>query len=109
MSMSPTSASPVLKTELTVYLASSYPDTLNKTDFNCTLLSHNDTSYSRMLYIMAADDAAKTLTIKFPGAVSGNYYLQISAAQHGRIDSDLLQLHVHGSITSVSPLTGSKY
>jgi len=109
MSMSPSSASPVLKTELTVYLASGYPDTLNKTDFNCTLFSHNDTTYSRELYIMSVDDAAKTLTIKFPGAVSGSYYLQVSAAQHGRIDSDLLQLHVHGSITSVSPTGGSKY
>ena len=107
--MSPTSASPVLKTELTVTLSQSYPETLVKEDFNCTLFSNDDDTYSRELYIMSVDDAAKTLTIKFPGAVSGSYYLQLASAQHGRIDSDLLQLSVHGTITSVSPLTGSKY
>jgi hypothetical protein len=109
LSLSPNSASPVLKTELTVYLSSNYPDTLVKEDFNCTLFSNDDETYSRVLYIMSVNDAEKSLLIKFPGAVSGSYYLQVSAAQHGRIDSDLLQLSVHGSITSVSPLTGGKY
>jgi len=109
LSMLPTSASPVLKTELVVSLATGYPDTLVKEDFNCTLFSNDDETYSRELYIMSVDDADKSITIKFPGAESGSYYLQISSAQHGRIDSDLLQLSVHGSITSVSPLTGGKY
>jgi len=109
LSLSPNSASPVLKTELTVYLSSNYPDTLVKEDFNCTLFSNDDETYSRVLYVMSVNDAEKSLLIKFPGAVSGSYYLQVSAAQHGRIDSDLLQLSVHRSITSVSPLTGGKY
>jgi hypothetical protein len=58
---------------------------------------------------MSVDDSAKSVKIKFPGAVSGTYQLQLSSVQHGRIDSDLLILQVHGSVTGVSPLTGSKY
>lgn len=58
---------------------------------------------------MSVDDSEKTVTIKFPGAVSGSYYIQLTSAQHGRLDSDSLQLDVHGTVHSVSPLTGSKY
>lgn len=107
--MVPTSASPVLKTELTIILASDYPETLVKEDFNCKLFSNDDETYSRELYVMSVNDSDKTITIKFPGAYSGSYYLQLSSVQHGRIDSDLLQLSVHGSVTSIYPLEGSKY
>jgi hypothetical protein len=57
---------------------------------------------------MSADDSAKSLTIKFPGAPSGSYYLVISSASFGRLDSDF-QLDVHGTVHSVTPLAGSKY
>lgn len=109
VSMVPTSASPVLKTELVVTLAPSYPETLVQEDFTAVLFSQDDEDYERELYVMSVDDAAKSLTIKFPGAVSGTYQLQLSSTQHGRIDSDLLILGVHGTVSSVSPLTGSKY
>lgn len=109
LTMDPSSVSPVLKTEVTVYLDTNYPETLDREDFNATLYSNDDETYERVLYVMSVDDAAKSVKIKFPGAVSGSYYLQLSSAQHGRIDSDLLQLDVHGTVTSISPLTGSKY
>lgn len=107
--MNPSSASPVLKTEIDISLDPSYPETLNASDFTAVLYSLNDTEYRRELYVMSVDDSAKTIKIKFPGAVSGTYLLQLSSVQHGRIDSDLLILQVHGSVTGVSPLTGSKY
>jgi hypothetical protein len=73
--MVPSSVSPVLKTELVVYLDSSYPQTLNREDFNATLYSNDDEEYERVLYVMSVDDAAKSVKIKFPGAESGSYYL----------------------------------
>ena len=109
LTLTPNSVSPVLKTEITINLASDYPETLDVSDFNVTLYSNTDENYTRSLYVISADDSTKSLLIKFPGAVSGSYYLQVSSTQHGRIDSDLLQLAVHGTITSVSPLQGSKY
>jgi hypothetical protein len=107
ISMSPTSASPVLKTELVISLAASYPETLVQEDFSAEIfylgcpadmICRDNTDYERELYVMAVDDAAKTITLKFPGAYSGTYQLQISSVQHGRIDSDLLTLEVHGTI-----------
>ena len=35
---------------------------------------------------MSVDDSTKSILIKFPGADSGIYYVQVSSAQVGRID-----------------------
>lgn len=86
----PNSASPVLKSELTVYLDPNYPNTLVREDFEAILFSNDDLEFERPLYVMSVDDEEKSLKIKFPGAVSGSYWIQLSAIQHGRIDSDLL-------------------
>jgi hypothetical protein len=109
MRLEPSSASPVLATELLVYLDSSYPETLDVNDFNATLFNNNDEEYERVLYVMSVDDSAKSVKIKFPGAYSGSYYIQLSSTQYGRLDSDVLQLDVHGTVTSFSPTEGSKY
>jgi hypothetical protein len=109
MSLTPNNASPVLKSEIVVALNSAYTTTMVATDFTAVLFSYNDTTYERELYVMSVDDSAKSLTIKFPGAESGLYYLQVSSVQHGRLDTDALVLDVHGTVTSISPLTGSVY
>lgn len=56
---------------------------------------------------MDVDDSTKTVSIKFPGADSGIYYVQISSTQVGRIDQNPLVLTVEGRITSFSPASGS--
>jgi hypothetical protein len=109
LEVSPNSVSPVLKTELTIYLASDYATTLNVEDFSATLYSLDDVDFERELYVMSVDDAAKTVKVKFPGAYSGEYYIQLQSSVSGYIDSDLLTLSVHGTVNSVSPLRGSKY
>jgi hypothetical protein len=105
----PDNASPVLKSEIMINLWTSYPETLVTTDFTVVLYSLNDTTYERELYVMAANDTEKSLKIKFPGAYSGLYTMQVSSRQHGRIDSDQLFLDVYGRVTSITPSTGSKY
>jgi hypothetical protein len=79
MSLTPSSASPVLKSEIVVALNSDYSTAMVATDFTAVLFSYNDTTYERELYVMSVDDSAKTLTVKFPGAESGLYYLQVSS------------------------------
>jgi hypothetical protein len=79
VSLVPASASPVLKTELTIYLASDYAETLNASDFTATLLNQNDTTYSKNLYIMSVNDTNKSIKVKFPGAVSGEYLIKLSS------------------------------
>jgi len=59
------------------------------------------------MYVLSVDDTAKTITIKFPGAVSGSYNLSVSTTADGRLDSGSLNLEVIGEITNFSPLEAS--
>ena len=105
--MSPTSVSPVLATTLSVALESDYPHTLAVDDFKAQLVSTTDPSITRPLYIMDVDDSTKSLTIKFPGADSRIYHVQVSSTDIGRIDEDPLVLTVEGVVTGFSPAVGS--
>lgn len=107
VSVSPSSVSPVLSTTITVTLESTYPHTLAAEDFEATLVDASDSTITRPLYIVSVDDAAKSVDIKFPGAESGSYHVQLSSTQVGRIYQDPLALEVIGKITSFSPQSGS--
>lgn len=75
VSVSPNSVSPVLSSEITVTLDSTYPHALVKTDFKAHLVRDDDITIKRPLYVMSVDDPAKSILIKFPGAESGNYHV----------------------------------
>lgn len=75
----------MLKTTLTITLASNYPTVLKVVDLKATLLSDTNATFTKELYIMSVDDATKTVKVKFGGAYSGLYYIQLSSTQYGRI------------------------
>jgi len=58
---------------------------------------------------MSVDDTARTVTVKFGGAPSGQYYIQLESTQHGRITKDNLSLTVGSTITDITPTIGSMY
>ena len=99
----------MLKTTLTITLASNYPTVLKVADLKATLLSDTNATFTKDLYIMSVDDAAKTVKVKFGGANSGLYYIQLSSTQYGRITKTNLLLTVGSSITSITPTMGSMY
>ena len=106
--VTPNSVSPVLATILTVKLELTYPVTLESpSDFQAYLISKDDPNITKPLFVMKVDDATKTLKIKFPGADSGNYNIQLIGKDVGRIDKEPLALKVCGEVTGISPLTGS--
>ncbi len=109
ISLSPNSVSPVLKTTLTITLDSSYPAVLKVADLKVTLLSDANSTFTKDLYIMSVDDAAKAIKVKFGGAVSGSYHISVWSTQYGKITMDNLALAVGSSITSIVPLIGSMY
>ena len=80
---------------------------MNAAEFTATLVSQADATVTRPLYVMSVDDAAKTIKIKFPGADSGSYYVQLNSSNIGRIDKAPLTLEVIGKITGYSPSSGS--
>lgn len=75
LSLSPSSVSPVLKTEITITLDSNYGETLVAEDFTVVVTSETDAEYERSLYVMSVDDSTKSIVVKFPGAPSGDYIL----------------------------------
>lgn len=85
--LSPQSVSPVLKTTIVVTLPSDYAGTVSVSEFTVQLLMDDtDKTYVKDLYIMSADSSAKTLTVKFGGAVSGAYRLRAVSQTYGRLD-----------------------
>jgi len=103
VSVSPTNVSPVLSSVLTVTLESTYPETLTVDSLSAALVKQTDVSVTRPLYIISVDDAAKTIKIKYPGADSGDYFVQVTSKSIGRIDKSQLALKVYGKITNFSP------
>ena len=50
-------------------------------------------NYSRDLYVMRVDDAAKTFTVKFNGAPPDEYVFDVTAntpSKYGRLDSSAI-------------------
>jgi hypothetical protein len=115
--VTPSSASPVLKTDVVIQLAADFPYTLSRDDFtvnatNSTELNTGDDLYdpiTKYLKVIEVDDVAKTITAKFGGAWSGQYQMIIRHSQAGLIDSESLVLDVNTYVTSYSPTTGSIY
>lgn len=73
------------------------------------LISADDSTLTRPLYVMSVDDASKTVKVKFPGADSGSYFVSIESTQIGRIDGTYLALDVRGQVTGFEPKSGSRY
>ena len=57
---------------------------------------------------MSVDDLANTLTVKFPGAVSGNYFLLATDSVKGRTWAPI-GLRVESTAISISPAEGSRF
>lgn len=105
----PNSVSPVLSNDLVVTLEATYPGAMNSVDDFVVYLEGTSAEgeVRRPLFVSAVDAAAKTITIKFPGADSGIYKLAIEGTGVGRIDKDPLVLTVEGVVTNITPLQGS--
>ena len=97
----------MLKSELTIKLDSTYPTVLKVEDIKVTLLHDTDLTFTKDLYIMSVNDAAKTIKVKFGGAKSGAYHLSVSTTQFGKVTMNNLALTVGSTVTNITPLIGS--
>jgi hypothetical protein len=82
-SISPVSASPILTKTLTLQLGDSYDtSSMAKDDFSVTLISRDDGS-TRPLNVVEIDSDNGTLDVKYGGAYSGMYDIQVSHSTEG--------------------------
>lgn len=109
LTLTPSSASPVLKTKITVQLESDFPYTLAKEELTMNATSTTDSSYIRYLRVVEVDDAAKTFTALFGGAHSGLFQISVRHKDFGLIGTEGLILDVSASCTSFFPMSGSIY
>jgi len=107
--LTPSSVSPVLKTNITIQLDTSFPYTLAKEDFSVNASDISNSSYIRYMNVIDVDDVAKTITCKFGGAESGTFRVWIRHSATGLIESNGLLLDVNTYVTSFSPTSGSIY
>lgn len=108
--ISPTSASPVLKTPLTVTFDNTFGATLVASDFTIVLTSTTDSKKFYPVNVVSVDDSAKTIKLMFGGATSGTYSITIEHKSVGMIDvTSLANFEVKSTVTAISPTTGSYY
>jgi hypothetical protein len=108
LSMSPTSVSPVLKSEVDIVLSADFADILTREEFQVRAVSSEDESVSISMYVMSVDPANIAIKAKFPGAKSGSYRILIDSATRARVDCSALTLLVQSTVTNFSPKTGSR-
>jgi hypothetical protein len=125
----PTSMSPVLEGEITIQLSEEYPNDpalhVNHFAAELNLVSEitqghwqfdfdlgdfvwiPDETTAWPLYVKSVDSAARTVTLKFKGAPTGDYIVLVSSANQGRLDDENLTLRTEAYVTGISPTGGS--
>jgi hypothetical protein len=109
VSISPSSVSPVLKQTLTIQLASDFPHTLQKQDFQASITSKAASDYTKLMNVVSVDDTAKSIQVKYGGAWSNDYFVNLNHVATGKIDTSSLTLSVGSEYTAILPTTGSIY
>ena len=59
------------------------------------------------MYVKSVDNDAKTVTVRFKGAPSGEYIVLLFSVQEARVDNENLSITTQSSVTSISPQSGS--
>ena len=108
-SITPSSASPILTETLTLQLGDSY-DTTNmaKEDFSVVLIPRDD-SKVRPLNVVDINSDDGTLDVKYGGAYSGVYDIQVSHTTEGSFLTSGIEFEAKIQVESFSPTSGSKF
>ena len=100
--ITPSSVSPVLKTNIVIEMDSLGIDLLRE-DFSVNVTKADNSTQIKYLRVIEADNDAKTITAKFGGALSGEYLLHIRHKSIGLLSTTGIALDVSSTVTSVSP------
>ena len=107
-SISPDSASPILIKTLTLKLSDSYAGDIMTDDFTITLKPRDDGSKERPLKVVGRNAADNTLEVKYGGAYSGVYDLELSSASMGNFMTDQVEFTAKIEVADFQPKQGSR-
>jgi len=107
-------------TPITIWMKDDFAGTLDVDTTFVTLWGKNishvngtiELDSTRSMYISEVNNEVnnthnKSISIRFPGAVSGEYQLNVSTTTEGRFDSSNLKITTVGEILDIQPRTGS--
>lgn len=106
ISVSPNTLNPVIKQDLTVQLGPLFPAVTDLSAYSAEVIGVTDTTYRRVINIVSYNDADKTMTLKFNGAPSGDYLIEIRN-DDGSISGKRLTITTVIGLDTISPVTGS--
>jgi hypothetical protein len=107
LTMTPMSVNPVLKKFINITLDSTFSPVLKAGDFEVSIHSKHDLTYSKRMNVVRVDDSTKLLECKYGGALSGDYSVRIHHITYGLIDTSALTLKVESHVSMISPTSGS--
>ena len=94
--MTPDYVSPVLKQNLVIQLASTFSKTLTEDGVTVKIIDNDASNPTNIkeLNVVSVDDSAKSITVKYGGAYSGEYSIEVTVSDgdHGRVDASALTL-----------------
>jgi hypothetical protein len=61
------------------------------------------------MYVKRVDNEARTVTVRFKGAPSGDYAVLLFSTLKGRVDKENLKFTSESYVTDISPKEGSMY
>jgi len=102
--LNPSSVSPVLKTLIDITVDPGFSNSFNAADFTVQIKSKSASNYIKKLPVVAAHDSNKTITVKFAGAISGDYSIHVNHSQWGLIDTSALTLKVESYVSNIQPM-----
>jgi len=83
-----------------------FAGTLDKADLTVALRHQSDSSNDKLMNVVSVDNGAKSFLVKYGGAKSGSYNLEVTSEANGRYFSNIV-ITVGSSVTSISPTSGS--
>lgn len=107
--ISPLSVSPVLRRLINITFDAGFNLSFTPDDFDIQLVSKSAPNYIKKIPVTKTDNATKIITVKFYGAISGDYNWIIKHSQWGLFNATHLTLKVESHVSSITPLTGSIY
>jgi hypothetical protein len=110
-SIQPWLASPVLKTNLTLWV-SGFSSTLDPDDLTITLTQQANSSIVKEVNVIDVgtdDNGIKYIVVRFGGAYSGTYDVAVHSATYGHFDTTGITVQTIGTVTSYTPTSGSVY
>lgn len=115
-SITPASASPILLETLVIQFNNAYPSASMDADTFTVNLIPRDADLTRPngedkrgLNVVEVSSADKTITVKYGGAYSGIYDLEVHSLANGNIDTSTVSFEAIAQYSSFSPTSGSIY